>query len=389
VAKVENGLFKRQYDTGPQADLFHDKRLDVVFFDTTSIKLHHRGQGGLFQHGYSKDHRPDLLQVMVGVVMTSAHDPICHYVFPGNTADTKAFTAALRDVKKRFPLRRVILVADGGCAGRDITAEIRELGLDYIVGARLRSDLTLRERVINARGVIGKWSIYDDKLTYKDVTVDDERYILVKNSEAEARDIAVRNAVLAKLKEKEGNSLKGLVKNRKYKQFLATDGEIRIDPERVALAARFDGLWALRSNIRDFAATDLIEGYKTLWRVEQWFDCLKSRLDAAPVFHWSERRVRAHIAVCFLAMKVWSVFRNALDLHLPGDARPFDRWRALGGLKGAVVTVQGNSYLVRAPVPEDALPVFAALGTAPPKRIQNVAATPQDTHARKVASTAT
>lgn len=376
MTHVENEMFRVAYGDLDQRDLFEDERLNVVFFDTTSIRIHRHKADGLFQRGYSKDHRPDLTQVVVGVVMSDAGDPICHYVFPGNTADSVAFREAVNDVCDRFPLRRVILVSDTGCVNEKLLTDFRRRRLEYIVGSRLRGT-NHGQTILNARGVKGKWHKYDDNITFKEMDIRDDRYLLVRNEDLAAHDRQRRETVLHKLHEAEGRTLKSLARNRAYSRFLVPDGEIRIDEARVEADARYDGKWLLQTSVRDMSATDLLEGYKSLWRVERWFRCLKQQLDVAPMYHWTEPRVRAHIGVCFLAMKVWSFFTNALSVSHP-DLGPLDVWREVSSVTGALVNAKGQRVFIRSNMSDAAVKAFQAARSRIPDRARLVGVTPQE-----------
>src|SRR5690606_5623317 len=106
IQTVENRMFRLQHGLSDQGGLFDGHDLDVVFFDTTSVKLKTNQPSDLFKRGYSKDHRPDLPQFLVGIVMSSSGEAIAHHVFPGNTADVSAFECAIENIRQRFPFRR-------------------------------------------------------------------------------------------------------------------------------------------------------------------------------------------------------------------------------------------------------------------------------------------
>lgn len=126
--EIEEQLFEQS------RDLFSE--IDLVFFDTTSIYF--EGQGGetIGQHGYSKDHRPDLKQMMVGLAVDIHGWPICSLLWPGNTTDAKSVIPLVQRFQKRFRVKRVSVVADRGMISKElITAlESESLGCQYILG---------------------------------------------------------------------------------------------------------------------------------------------------------------------------------------------------------------------------------------------------------------
>ncbi|WP_367358737.1 IS1634 family transposase [Mesotoga sp.] len=124
--------------------------LDLVFWDTTSTYF--QGEGPeLSMYGRSKDHRSDCKQVMIGVLMTKDGFPVAHQIFPGNTADIDTFRIALEDIRRRFNIDRVIVVADRGMISNGLIEEIDKTGLSYIFGVKMRRSKRV-EAVLNQPG---------------------------------------------------------------------------------------------------------------------------------------------------------------------------------------------------------------------------------------------
>ena len=117
------------------------------------------------EEGYSKDHRPDRKQVVIGVLMTKDGFPVAHQVFPGNTADIETFRACLKELRKRFNIDRVIVVADRGMVSRKLVREIEEAGLSYIFGVKMRKLKAMAE--VLSRG--GRYREVAENLKVKEV----------------------------------------------------------------------------------------------------------------------------------------------------------------------------------------------------------------------------
>ena len=282
---IEEQLFARR------RNLFAD--LSVVLF-TTSLYFYGAGGESLGQHGKSKDHRPDLKQVIVGVVVDEAGRPICSETWPGNATDVKALLPVVDRLRQRFGIARMCVVADRGMISAETMAELDARGIEYILGARERSDKEVREIVLadtkpmvplaitRARGEV-------TELEVKEVIIGDwgpsakpRRYIVCFNPQEAKRDAAVREEVVRSLAAKLEYGDKGLVGNAGYRRFLATprDGHFEIDPDRVADDARFDGLYVLHTNSK-LDTLSVALAYRELWRVEQIFWTAKESLDEA------------------------------------------------------------------------------------------------------------
>ncbi|WP_430732329.1 IS1634 family transposase, partial [Aeribacillus pallidus] len=257
--------------------------VDIVFYDTTSTYFEGEEADELLAHyGYSKDHRGDRKQVVIGLLMTKTGIPIGHQVFPGNMHDTKTFGMVVGDLKKRYPIQKVILVGDRGMVREANLDQIRELGMEYIVGVKLRKSKKAQE-LLSIRGPYKKVL---PNLKVKSKKIDGETYVLCYNPDAEERDRASRQVVLENLQSKlDELGPSGLVKNRAYSKFLTIEkASAKIDEEKVSNDEKFDGKYAIRTN-SSLTDEEAALAYKELWRVEQAFRNLKSNLELRPMYH--------------------------------------------------------------------------------------------------------
>jgi transposase len=361
--KIENKLYNNSLASNSQLNLF-DTYLDIMFFDTTSVVVHAK-ETDLFKRGFSKDHRPDLPQFMVGLLVGTDGEPLCQYVFPGNTADVNALSTALNDIKKRFPIRNVTIVADRGCVSKDILNTILSQGMNYIVGSRMRVESVVHNEVLSKPG---QWTNYDSILRFKVKEIDGTRYVVVQNKELLEHDRSTRKALLEKLKGIEGKDYKSLIRNRGYKKFLKAGSKIEIDHDKIKQEARFDGKWVLKTNRQDMTPQDIIETYKTLWKTERWFHHMKSLHKIRPVFHWKKERVEAHAFICFLAMKIFHHFEKNYTLENPTEWTR-EAWQNLKSLKGVTLEVGGKRIFIRNELTSEQQKLFKAQGCQPPKRV--------------------
>ena len=264
-------------------DLF-SLNVDLMLFDTTNIYFEGQGVEGLAEYGYSKDHRPDRLQVVLGLLMSRDGMPVDHHVFLGNTADIAAFRHAIADLRRRFSIRRVVIIADRGVVSERLLAELEEDGMEYIVGMPLR-----------------RWKEVKENLQVKEVEVGGHRYIICHNPKEEERDRKERESSVAMLEEQLSRG--GLARSKGWRRYLKVmeAGQAEIDRGRVGDEARYDGKYVLRAKT-SLPAEEVAVDYKSLWQVEHAFRELKSGLEVRPVYLRTEAHVRGHIAVCFLAL---------------------------------------------------------------------------------------
>src|SRR5437016_14132847 len=222
---VEERLFAHR------RDLF--TRLDLVFMDTTSLYFEGAGGQTLGRHGYSKDHRPDLRQMILAVVIDGDGRPVCSQMWPGNTADVTTLIPVIDRLSRRFSIAQVCVVADRGLISAETLAELEARRMLYILGVRERSDKVVRRLVLNdpqplAPLVIkkrGKEVDYEAKA----VVLAGRRYIVCRNHQEAAKDEADRAAILAALKRQLARGDKALIGNTGYLKTQAGD-HFAIDP---------------------------------------------------------------------------------------------------------------------------------------------------------------
>jgi Transposase DDE domain len=279
----------------------------VAFFDTTS--LYFEGQGGatLGRRGFSKDFRPQLRQVVLGIVLDGHDRPIASFLWPGNTADVATLLPVVQRLRARFGIGRACIVADRGMISAATIAGLEAQGFDYILGVRERSTAEVRTTVIEDDGVAVPLSIPRQKgetdLAIKEVVVAGRRYVVCRNEEQARKDAEARAALLVGLERKLAQGDKALVGNGGYRRFLADPaGEgFRIDPAKVEADARFDGLFVLRTNTR-LSPLQVVLRYRNLLAVEQGFLAAKTLLATRPIFHRTDAAIRGHIFCTFLAL---------------------------------------------------------------------------------------
>src|SRR3712207_7015981 len=195
---IEEGLFERR------RDLFAE--LSVVFMDTTSLSFTGAGGETLGQRGYSKDHRPDLLQMILGVVVDAEGHPVCSEMWPGNTADVRVLVPVIDRLRSRFAIGRVCVVADRGMLSAATIAALEERGLEYVLGARERTDALVRQVVLaDSRPFtplcIPRAGDEETQLWVKEVGTEGRRYVVCRNEAEAERDRADRQAIIAGLEQ--------------------------------------------------------------------------------------------------------------------------------------------------------------------------------------------
>jgi hypothetical protein len=356
-------------------DLF--TRLDLVFMDTTSLYFEGAGGQTLGRYGYSKDHRPDLRQMILAVVIDGDGRPVCSEMWPGNTADVTTLIPVIDRLRARFTIARVCVVADRGLISADTLAELEARRLLYILGVRERSDKLVRELVLKDAGpfVPLMMSKRAKQVDYeaKAVLLAGRRYIVCRNHQEAEKDAADRAAIVAALERQLAKGDKALVGNTGFRRYLKTisDEHFAIDPDKVEEEKKFDGIFVLRTNT-DLNPLEAMLCYKQLWTVEQTFRTAKHLLSTRPIFHKLDETIRGHVFCSFLAL----VLKKALEDRISALGRSGSWPQIIADLDSLTETEiehDGKRFVVRsAPRPAASLAI-RAVGIALPPTVRQVA----------------
>lgn len=369
---IEEALF------APRHDLFTE--VDLVFFDTTSIYF--EGQGGetLGQYGHSKDHRPDLRQMIVGIALDSEGWPLCCEMWPGNTTDVKTLLPVVERMKRRFRVRELCVLADRGMIRKKTIAELEEADppVRYILGARMHRQKEVSEKVLKNLGV---WQeVHPERTTKKDpaplkvreVLVNGRRYIVCLNEEERRKDAHDREAIVAHLRQQLKQGDKSLVGNKGYRRYLKVEGQshFAVDENRVNDETRFDGIWVLRTNT-DYPTATVALQYKRLWMVEAMIRTTKSILETRPIYHKCDETIRGHVFCTFLALRLKAELEKRLRDH--GEEWEWaEVLRGLDNLQEVEAAFRGRRYLLRSTLVGHAHKAIRAAGVAVPPTIREV-----------------
>jgi transposase len=360
---IEEALFARR------RDLFSD--LDIVFFDTTSIYFEGEGGETIGQRGHSKDHRPDLNQMVVGMVLDHNGNPICSEFWPGNTADVKSLVPIVERLKTRFGIGSVCIVADRGMISAETLAEVELRKWQYILGVRMRSSTEAKAVVARAGRYAEVHPKSDDRddpspLKVKEVWVEDtRRYVVCVNEDQATKDRHDREAVVASLRDALSHGDKSLVGNKGYRKYLRAGGkQFAVDEDKIKEEARYDGKWVLTTNT-DLPTDEVALKYKQLWMVEDVFRSMKSLLDTRPIFHKRDETIRGHVFCSFLALLLRKELQDRLA-RKEWKLEWADVVRDLDNLNEMKTAINNKSFVFRGQTSGVAGKVFQACGVALP-----------------------
>jgi len=291
------------------------EKLRVLFYDATTLYFESFIEDELKQNGYSKDMKFNQPQVLLALFVTESGLPVGYELFPGATFEGHTLILALEKLKERYQLEEVIFVADRGLFSEENLKQLEENNLKYIVGARIKNiSKKLQEKILNEgnyRFIDIKWNTRKKlkETPVQRIAVFDEKQgrqlIVHYHSERAKKDAYDRSKSIEKLHKKLSKSKnpKALLNNYGHKKYLEVKGEAKliVNESKIEESARWDGLLGVTTNITNHSPEKLLIHYRGLWQVEESFRINKHDLKMRPIYHWSPHRVKAHIAISFIA----------------------------------------------------------------------------------------
>jgi len=371
---IEQSLFEQNY-------IHINQRVDVVFYDVTTFAFESVIADVLKDFGL--DAKCKEVQVVMGLLIDSNGLPIGYELFPGNTFDGKTLVKSLQNVKKRFGINRVIIVADRGINSKGNLNLIKEAGYGYIVTSKIKSmKKSIQKQILDPSGymtlaedIIYKPIDYQNCFTdeNKQKHVLEEKLIVAYSIKRAQRDQKDRQWLIEKAHKilQQPGTIKAASKRGGKKYLLDTSPKDSIwvlDEEKIKEDSMFDGYYGIQTSEKQMAAADILDACHTLWKIEESFRIMKSTLEVRPVFHWTPGRIHGHFLICFLSF----LMERKMELLLSDqgkDSSPEKIREALNSMQLASVTLNNESVYIKTKNEPLGTEIFRKLGLKRPKNI--------------------
>lgn len=379
-------------------------RVDIVFYDVTTFHFESVKRDGFREFGYSKNGKFNEVQIVMGLLVDMEGRPIGYELFSGNTFDGKTLSNSLDKLKDRFNINKVIIVADRGINSKLNLKHIKDKGYDYIVSRRIKnlpeeiqkeifldenyklikedkeiSDMTpekksdtnskeediFKVKVMNyenkVKDIEGRWHILPEKL------------IITYSSKRAKKDREDRLRLIEKAKKlvESGSLVKSEFKRggRKYLKHISGDElKFDIDQEAIIRDESFDGYYGIQTSEETLSEEEIISAYHKLWKIEESFRIMKSNLEVRPIFHWTERRIKGHFVICFLAF----LLERTLEYKLKRadiKASPFKIREAINEMNFAKFESKGQTYYLKTKINSLGSQILRLMKISPPKNL--------------------
>jgi len=309
------------------------EKVEVLFFDVTTLYFESMEEDDLRRYGFSKDQKTHLTQVVLALATTQDGLPVGYKLFPGNTAETTTLLQAISEWRSSLDIGQITIVADRAMMNEKNLRLLEESGLKYVIAAKLKLLPKEMQNMILKRAEerVLVHDKEDDGISVQEHAYNDRRLIVSYSTKRARKDARDREQILVKLGKKIGRngSTKKLVTNRGYLSVVTESGnsKVRIDEAKVAAAAKWDGLHGVITNIADARQEEVLGLYRRLWMIEESFRINKHTLEMRPVYHYVSRRIRAHILLCYLGFALCRYAQKRIGMQC--ETYSVDRIRSI------------------------------------------------------------
>lgn len=317
IYRYMDKLYNTQMELAQQISVEHTRnifggKIGLMFYDVTTLYFETAQRDVLREPGFSKDGKTTESQIVLGLLVSEGGYPLSYSLFNGSQYEGFTMIPMIDDFKQRFEIGDdFVVVADSGLMTRTNLTLFQQAGYKYILGARIK----------NENESVKQWILSLDKTdgsSYEYIRQNGERLIVNYSEKRAGKEAYNRQRGVARLKSayKSGHITKQQVNNRGYNKFLeiSKDIEVCISEQKIAEDCKWDGLKGYITNT-DLDAKRIIAEYHGLWVVERAFRISKGTLEMRPMFHFTERRIEAHICICFIAYKLYKELERLIGIN--------------------------------------------------------------------------
>lgn len=317
IYRYMDKLYNTQMELAQQISVEHTRKIfggkiGLMFYDVTTLYFETSQTDVLREPGFSKDGKAAESQVVLGLLVSEGGYPLSYSLFNGSQYEGFTMIPMIDDFKQRFTLGDdFVVVADSGLMNKNNVRLLQQVGYKYILGARIK----------NENSTVKQWILSldkEDNVCNELKRPNGERLIVCYSDKRAKKDAYNRTRGIARLRKayKNGHITKQQVNRRGYNKFLeiSKDIDVSISEEKIAEDCKWDGLKGYITNT-DINAECVIDQYHGLWVVERAFRISKGTLEMRPMFHFTERRIEAHICICFIAYKVYKELERLISIN--------------------------------------------------------------------------
>ena len=305
--------------------------LSVVFYDVTTLYFESDKEDDFRIAGFSKEGKHKHPQILVGLLVSLGGYPLAYELFEGNKFEGHTMIPVIEAFKKRYRLKKLVVIADSGLMSKKNIAALQAGGYEFILGARIKREPTsMKKKILSLKLKEGQTKVLNRE--------DDLRLLINFSAKRAAKDAYNRQRGIQRLEKNmsKGRMNKSHLNNRGYNKFLKMEGEVKIslDQQKIEQDKKWDGLKGYLTNC-ELTPEEVVANYANLWQIEKAFRISKTDLRVRPVYHYRKRRIEAHICISFCAYKVYKELERQLKQNASGlsAARAIEAMSTIYGIK--------------------------------------------------------
>lgn len=333
-----------------------NRELNVVLYDVTTYYFESVKKDEIKGFGFSKDNKVNQVQVVMGLLIDNNGIPVGYELYPGNTSEFSTLYPVIKDLKEKYKFKKVIVAADRGLNSGKNLLLLKELGLDYVMAYKLKgAKKEIKEKLFEDGYTIEKEFKYKLIEHVKEIRVDgkvekiQDNLLLGYSEKRDKKDKADRQRLLDKADKLLNNPsmMKQELKKGGKKFIKVTKGnlDIELDVKQIEEAEKMDGFFAIEYSQKELTGREVREIYGSLWKIEDSFRVLKTNLEARPIFVWSEKRIRAHFLICYLALVIERYLEKLLKDNNVNLSTAKIQEAIRNTTLGSVETLMGDYYI--------------------------------------------
>jgi transposase len=314
VYRYLDKLYNTQQEKIQRISVEHTQRIlggkiGLLFYDVTTLYFEADYGDEFRETGFSKDGKHSQPQVVLGLLVSKDGYPLSYSVFNGSQYEGRTMLPVVEDFVQRFNLDDFIVVADSGLMSQSNIAMLESGNYKYIIGARIK----------NESNEIKTWTLSLAKQdgAFNETPKGVARLIVGYSDNRARKDRHNREKGVKRLEKayRSGNITKENINKRGYNKFLEISDNVRvaINQEKIKQDEQWDGLKGYLTNT-DLPAKEVYEQYNGLWSIERAFRITKGTLEMRPMFHFTPKRIEAHVCICFVAYKVYKELERVLKI---------------------------------------------------------------------------
>jgi len=345
--------------------LSHQQKIDLLFFDVTTLYFESQKADELRDFGYSKDHKIGETQVVLALATTSEGLPIGYTLFSGKTAEVKTLLQCLDEWRQVADIGDAVVIADRAMMSTDNLLSMEQNNLRYVVAAKLKQFNSQIKEQILARHEERVVQVGEEQVLVQEHLISGRRLIISYSESRALKDQEDRKRLLNQLQKKISGETdpRKLVTNRGYLKFLdeKIKGKVVLNEAKIAQDSRWDGLHGIITNDMSSPKEELLARYRQLWIIEESFRINKHTLAMRPIYHFKPQRVEMHVLICYVAFALSRYIQHQLKTYDVCMSIEEIRY-ALLQVEASIVRVQDQVYRLPSKINTDARIIYRALG---------------------------